>query len=100
MQLELDSTTQLPMGDTLYIFKAGMMLATILSAPILIAVVVLGVTVSLLQAAFQMQDQTLPLLVKLLAAVLILSLTWTWMSSLVIEFFREVFDRIESLTAR
>lgn len=77
-----------------------MMLATILSAPILIAVVVLGVTVSLLQAAFQMQDQTLPLLVKLLAAVLILSLTWTWMSSLVIEFFREVFDRIESLTAR
>ncbi|CAN5573140.1 N/A [soil metagenome] len=88
------------MGDTLYIFKAGMMLATILSAPILIAVVVLGVTVSLLQAAFQMQDQTLPLLVKLLAAVLILSLTWTWMSSLVIEFFREVFDRIESLTAR
>lgn len=88
------------MGDTLYIFKTGMMLATVLSAPMLVVVVVLGVTVSLLQAAFQMQDQTLPLLVKLLAAVLVLALTWGWMSSQLLEFFREIFARIESLSAR
>jgi type III secretion protein S len=88
------------MGDTLYLFKAGMMLATLLSAPVLIVVVVLGVAVSLLQAAFQMQDQTLPLLVKLMATVLILALSWAWMSGQLIEYSREVFNRIEGISAK
>ena len=88
------------MGDTLYLFKAGMLLATILSAPVLITVVVLGVAVSLLQAAFQMQDQTLPLLVKPLATVLILAATWAWMSGQLVEFSREIFERIEGISAR
>jgi type III secretion protein S len=88
------------MGDTLYLFKAGMMLAVLLSAPVLVVVVILGVAVSLLQAAFQMQDQTLPLLVKLLATVMILAATWAWMSSQVIEYSREVFERIEGVSTR
>jgi type III secretion protein S len=88
------------MGDTLYLFKVGMMLATILSAPVLVVVVVLGVAVSLLQAAFQMQDQTLPLLVKIMACVLILAATWGWMSTQVIEFTSQVFDRVESISTR
>jgi type III secretion protein S len=88
------------MDDTLYIFKVGMMLATMLSAPMLIVVVILGVTVSVVQAAFQMQDQTLPLLIKLLACVLILAATWGWMSAQLLEYSREVFERIAAISAR
>lgn len=88
------------MGDTLYVFKTGMLLATMLSAPTLIAVVVLGVAVSLVQAAFQMQDQTLPMLVKLFATVVILGMTWAWMSSAMVEFSNGVFERIANVSTK
>lgn len=88
------------MGDTLYLFKAGLFLASLLSAPVLIVVVLLGVLVSLLQAAFQLQDQTLPMLVKLLATILVLAATWTWMASQLIEYSNHIFERIEGISTR
>jgi type III secretion protein S len=44
------------------------------SAPILLAAVVIGVLVGLLQALTQIHDQTLPQAIKLVAALLILIL--------------------------
>lgn len=86
--------------DSLYVFKVGMMLAVMLSGPVLVVVVALGIVVSLLQAAFQMQDQTLPLFVKLVVTILILAFSWNWMSSEMIEFTRDVFTRIEEMRER
>lgn len=47
------------------------MLTLITSAPILLVAVVLGVLVGLIQALTQIQDQTLPQAVKLIATLLI-----------------------------
>ena len=59
--------------DTLLV-KVNNMLMTVLitSAPILLAAVVLGVLVGLVQALTQIQDQTLPQAVKLIATLLII----------------------------
>lgn len=85
------------MNDSLYIFKVGMTLSVMLSGPVLVIVVLLGIVVSLLQAAFQMQDQTLPLFAKLVVTVVILALSWNWMSTAMLEFTNDVFTRIEEL---
>jgi type III secretion protein S len=86
------------LSDSLYVFKVGMTLSVMLSGPVLIIVVLLGIMVSLLQAAFQMQDQTLPLFAKLVVTVVILAFSWNWMSTAMLEFTNDVFSRIEEMS--
>ncbi|EKN44884.1 MULTISPECIES: type III secretion system export apparatus subunit SctS [Pseudomonas] len=64
--------------ETLTLFKQAMMLVVVLSAPPLIVAVVVGVITSLLQAVMQLQDQTLPFAIKLVAVGLALALTGRW----------------------
>lgn len=64
--------------ETLTLFKQAMMLVVVLSAPPLIVAVVVGVITSLLQAVMQLQDQTLPFSIKLVAVGLALALTGRW----------------------
>ncbi len=52
----------------------ALMLVLITSAPVLLTAVVLGVLVGLLQALTQIQDQTLPQAVKLIATLVIIML--------------------------
>ncbi|MGI4776868.1 MAG: EscS/YscS/HrcS family type III secretion system export apparatus protein [Janthinobacterium lividum] len=88
------------MENSLYLFKTGLLLATLLSAPSLLAVLVVGMLVSLLQAAFQLQDQTLPLVAKLVVAVLVLAMSWSWMSAQLIQFSQQVFDNIQTISVK
>lgn len=64
--------------DILTLFKQAMLLIVLLSAPPLIVAVVVGVLTSLLQAVMQLQDQTLPFALKLLAVGIALALTGRW----------------------
>ncbi|MBV4368599.1 type III secretion system export apparatus subunit SctS [Erwinia sp. BNK-24-b] len=64
--------------DILTLFRQAMLLVVILSAPPLIVAVIVGVIVSLLQAVMQLQDQTLPFAIKLVAVGVALALTGRW----------------------
>ena len=64
--------------DTLTLFKQAMLLVVVLSAPPLIVAVIVGVLTSLLQAVMQLQDQTLPFAIKLVAVGIALALTGRW----------------------
>ena len=88
------------MESSLYLFKTGLLLATLLSAPALLAVLAVGMLVSLVQAAFQLQDQTLPIVAKLVVAVLVLAMSWSWMSAQVIQFSQQVFDSIQTISVK
>jgi len=66
------------MGDTLSFFQQGLWMAVLLSAPPLIVATLLGVVVSLLQAVTQIQDQTLPYVVKLVAVAMTLAAMGRW----------------------
>jgi len=65
------------MSDTIFLslMKNALMLVLLLSAPALIVAIVIGFGVGLLQALTQIQDQTLPQAVKLVAVLLVLILS-------------------------
>lgn len=67
--------------DTITLFRDGLVLVAVLSAPILIVTTILGIIVSLAQGLFQIQDQALSFTVKLVAFTVVLLLTARWMNN-------------------
>lgn len=80
--------------DALTLFKQGMVLVVMLSAPPLLAAVTLGVIISLLQALLQVQDQTLPFSIKLVGVGITLALTGRWLGVEIIQFTSQIFTLI------
>lgn len=80
--------------DTITIFKQGMLLTVLLSAPPLLTAVLVGVVVSLLQALLQVQDQTLPFALKLVAVGCSLAITGRWIGVELIQFANQTFTLI------
>jgi type III secretion protein S len=69
------------MADTLNYFQQALWLGILFSAPPLLAAAVFGLGVSLFQAVTQIQDQTLPYVVKLVAVCVTLGLIGRWIGS-------------------
>ncbi|NRR30413.1 type III secretion system export apparatus subunit SctS [Oxalobacteraceae bacterium] len=65
-------------ADTIHYFQQGLWLAITLSAPPLLIATLCGVLVSLVQAVTQIQDQTLPYVVKLLAVAVTITAVGRW----------------------
>ena len=78
--------------DPILLFKQGMLLVVMLSAPPLIVAVVVGVLTSLIQALMQIQDQTLPFGIKLVAVGITLALTGRWIGVELIQLTSLTFD--------
>jgi flagellar biosynthetic protein FliQ len=69
-------------------------LTLILSMPVLITSLVVGVVTGVLQAITQVQDQTLGFVPKLAAVALTLALTGAWMAGELGHFTRKVFEAL------
>jgi type III secretion protein S len=80
--------------DALTLFQQGMILVVMLSAPPLLIAVLVGVLISLLQALLQVQDQTLPFAIKLMAVSITLALTGRWIGVELIQFSGQLFNSI------
>jgi len=65
--------------------------------PILIIALIVGLLVSIIQAATQIQEQTLSFVPKLLAIVLGLIVLGNFMMTTLIEFTTDIFQKIASL---
>ncbi|MES2870938.1 MAG: type III secretion system export apparatus subunit SctS [Pseudomonadota bacterium] len=78
--------------DPILLFKQGMLLVVVLSAPPLIVAVVVGVLTSLIQALMQIQDQTLPFGIKLVAVGITLALTGRWIGVELMQLTHLTFD--------
>ena len=78
--------------DPILLFKQGMLLVVVLSAPPLIVAVVVGVLTSLIQALMQIQDQTLPFGIKLVAVGITLARTGRWIGVELIQLTSLTFD--------
>ncbi len=83
--------------DIVHICSQALLLAAKLSAPLLLVALVLGLVISLVQAVFQVQDQTLTMVPKLLLGGVVLALTGGWMLRITVEFTQELFARIPEL---
>ena len=70
----------------LKIAKEAILLVIILSAPAVLASLIVGLTISLFQATTQIQDQALTFVPKLVAVMLVIILFGGWMVSNAINF--------------
>ncbi|ATN08997.1 type III secretion system export apparatus subunit SctS [Pseudomonas lactis] len=80
--------------EPIVLFKQGMLLVVMLTAPPLIVAVVVGVMTSLVQALMQVQDQTLPFGIKLVAVGITLIMTGRWIGVELIQLMNVTFDMI------
>lgn len=80
--------------EPIVLFKQGMLLVVMLTAPPLIVAVVVGVMTSLEQALMQVQDQTLPFGIKLVAVGITLIMTGRWIGVELIQLMNLTFDMI------
>ncbi|CRM88882.1 EscS/YscS/HrcS family type III secretion system export apparatus protein [Pseudomonas sp. C 49-2] len=80
--------------EPIVLFKQGMLLVVLLTAPPLIVAVVVGVLTSLVQALMQIQDQTLPFGIKLVAVGVTLIMTGRWIGVELIQLINLTFEMI------
>ena len=82
------------MADTLNFFQQALWLAIVLSAPPLLVATLLGMLVSLVQAVTQIQDQTLPYVVKLVAVAVTVGVLGRWFGSELVTLTNLAFDLV------
>ena len=68
-----------------------------LSAPLLLAALVIGLIVSIFQAAIQINEQTLSFIPKLVGMLLILLLAGPWMLQIMVDYVRRLFESIPQI---
>jgi len=69
----------------------------LLSAPLLLSALAIGLLVAMFQAATQINEMTLSFVPKLLITVVVLSIAGPWMLRLIINFTRQTFLQIPEL---
>ena len=80
------------------LIKNMMFQAVTLASPILMTVMVIGLSVSLFQAVTSIQEQTLTFVPKVIGVVALLVISLPWMLRTMIEFTKAVIERIPSMT--
>ncbi|EOA2920061.1 flagellar biosynthesis protein FliQ [Yersinia enterocolitica] len=75
----------------------AMKIALALAAPLLLAALVSGLIVSLLQAATQINEMTLSFIPKILAVFATLVIAGPWMLSLILDYMRNLFTSLTTL---
>lgn len=73
--------------------------ALLLSGPLLVAALVVGLIVSVLQAATQIQEQTIAFVAKLLAAGVVFLVLLTWLLQTGAQFMSEILRSLPSLVS-
>ncbi len=69
----------------------------ILAAPILLTALIVGLTVSIIQATTSIQEQTLTFVPKIAAILLVLALLGGWMFTHLSEYTKRLFDLIPQM---
>ena len=72
----------------------GLKTAILLAAPMLLAGLIVGLLVSMFQAATQINEMTLVFIPKMLAVGLALLIFFPWMLQLMIDFTQQVFSNL------
>ena len=85
--------------DSQQVFTAGqqgLYMLLMVSAPILLTVLVVGLAVSIFQAATQIHEATLSFVPKIVAAVAVLAIAGPWMLTSLVEYIQRTLQSIPS----
>ncbi len=81
----------------LYLGRHTLETALLLSAPILLTCMIVGVVVTLLQAVTSIRDMTLTLVPKLLAVGVVTLICSGWALQVILRFTNEIFSYIQNI---
>ena len=81
------------------IVASALLTATKLAGPVLISTLVVGLALSIVQSATQIQESTLTFVPKLVVAAVVLVITGAWSLRVLEGFTRELFTMIPALVA-
>jgi flagellar biosynthetic protein FliQ len=85
--------------DATQVFTAGqqgLWILLMVSAPVLIVVLAVGLVVSIFQAATQINESTLSFVPKVVAAVAVLGFAGPWMMTTLVEYLQRTLQAIPS----
>jgi len=85
--------------DPQQVFNAGqqgLYILLIVSAPILLSMLLIGLIVSIFQAATQINEATLTFVPKVLGAVAVLAIAGPWMLTTLVEYLQRTLQSIPS----
>jgi flagellar biosynthetic protein FliQ len=87
------------MSHTLVVDLArnAIMLALLISGPMLVVALIIGLSVSVLQAVTQIQEQTLAFVPKLVGVSAVFLIALTWVLQLLVKYTTELFRSLPSL---
>jgi flagellar biosynthetic protein FliQ len=83
--------------SVIQIVASALLTATKVSGPVLVSTLVVGLVLSIVQSATQIQESTLTFLPKLAVAAIVLVLTGAWTLRVLEGFTRELFAMIPTL---
>ena len=75
----------------------GLLMLLMISAPVLLTVLVVGLLVSIFQAATQINEATLSFVPKVVAAVAVLAIAGPWMLTMLVDYIRQTLLSIPSM---
>ena len=84
-------------GDAVNIMRGGIIETMILSAPMLLVAMVVGLVVSIFQATTSIQEQTLTFVPKIAAIMLVLALLGGWMFGSLAQYTKSLFAMIPAM---
>jgi flagellar biosynthesis protein FliQ len=74
--------------------QQGLYILLLVSAPLLISVLLIGLLVSIFQAATQIHESTLSFVPKILGAVAVLAIAGPWMLTTLVEYLQRTLQAI------
>lgn len=77
--------------------QEALRVTAMISAPILLSVLAIGIVVGMFQAATSINEQTLSFIPKLVILVLVLAIAGSWMLSQIVDFTKNIFEMIPDL---
>jgi flagellar biosynthesis protein FliQ len=77
--------------------QEGLLQLLLVSAPVLLVVLAVGLLVSIFQAATQISEATLSFVPKVVAAVLVMAFAGPWMMSTLVEYLQRTLQAIPSM---
>ena len=83
--------------QVLTIGQQALQMLLVVSAPMLLVVLVVGLVVSVFQAATQLSEATLSFVPKIIAAVAVLIVAGPWMLTTLVDYLRRVLISLPSL---
>ena len=87
----MDSTQVFSIG------QHGLLMLLTVAAPMLLVVLVVGVLVSIFQAATQINEATLSFVPKVVAAVAVLAMAGPWMLTMLVDYIRQTLQAIPTV---